>query len=52
MLEPDEIKHGMAYPDEYLLGTKREQVNRSGNAVTTPADIGYAVAEYLWAVKM
>jgi DNA (cytosine-5)-methyltransferase 1 len=50
MLEPDEIKRGMAFPDEYvLLGTKREQVKQSGNAVTPPSarDLGYAVAEYL-----
>ncbi|MFJ3393928.1 DNA cytosine methyltransferase [Leifsonia aquatica] len=50
MLEPDEIKRGMAFPDEYvLLGTKREQVKQSGNAVTPPSarDLGLAVAEYL-----
>ncbi|WP_223690084.1 DNA cytosine methyltransferase [Leifsonia poae] len=50
MLEPDEIKRGMAFPDDYvLLGTKREQVKQSGNAVTPPAarDLGRAVAEYL-----
>jgi DNA (cytosine-5)-methyltransferase 1 len=50
MLEPDEIKRGMAFPAEYiLLGSKREQVKQSGNAVTPPAarDLGHAVAEYL-----
>jgi len=50
MLEPDEIKRGMAFPDEYvLLGSKREQVKQSGNAVTPPSarDLGLAVAEYL-----
>lgn len=53
MLEPDEIKRGMAFPAEYiLLGSKREQVKQSGNAVTPPAarDLGHAVAEYLRAV--
>ncbi|MBF4549693.1 DNA cytosine methyltransferase [Pseudoclavibacter sp. VKM Ac-2888] len=50
MLEPDEIKRGMAFPDEYLLlGNKREQVKQSGNAVTPPAarDLFAAVAESL-----
>lgn len=50
MLEPDEIKRGMAFPADYiLLGSKREQVKQSGNAVTPPAarDLGHAVAEYL-----
>lgn len=38
MLEPHEIKRGMAFPTEYLmLGNKREQVKMSGNAVTPPA---------------
>ncbi len=53
MLEPDEIKRGMAFPTDYvLLGTKREQVKQSGNAVTPPAarDLGHAVAEFLGAV--
>ncbi|WP_434315864.1 DNA cytosine methyltransferase [Leifsonia sp. P73] len=53
MLEPDEIKRGMAFPTDYvLLGSKREQVKQSGNAVTPPAarDLGHAVAEYLKAV--
>lgn len=53
MLEPDEIKRGMAFPTDYiLLGSKREQVKQSGNAVTPPAarDLGHAVAEYLRAV--
>ena len=50
MLEPDEIKLGMAFPRDYvLLGNKREQVKQSGNAVTPPAarDLGLAVAEFL-----
>ena len=35
MLEPDEIKRGMSFPDTYvLLGNKREQVRMAGNAVT------------------
>lgn len=53
MLEPDEIKRGMAFPTDYvLLGSKREQVKQSGNAVTPPAarDLGRAVAEFLGAV--
>lgn len=37
MLEPVEIKHGMAFPVGYvLLGNKREQVRMAGNAVTPP----------------
>jgi DNA (cytosine-5)-methyltransferase 1 len=37
MLEPVEIKHGMAFPEGYvLLGNKREQVRMAGNAVTPP----------------
>ncbi|TQL46693.1 DNA (cytosine-5)-methyltransferase 1 [Homoserinimonas aerilata] len=50
MLTPDEIKVGMAFAREYiLLGTKREQVKQSGNAVTPPAarDLGAAVIESL-----
>lgn len=50
MLEPHEMKLGMAFAHDYvLLGTKREQVNQSGNAVTPPSarDLGYAVAEFL-----
>ena len=50
MLEPDEIKRGMAFPADYLLlGNKREQVKQSGNAVTPPAarDLFAAVAESL-----
>jgi DNA (cytosine-5)-methyltransferase 1 len=50
MLTPDEIKVGMAFTREYiLLGTKREQVRQSGNAVTPPAarDLGAAVIESL-----
>jgi len=38
MLEPDEIKKGMAFPDGYtLLGSRRNQVRLAGNAVTPPA---------------
>ncbi|WP_228496590.1 DNA cytosine methyltransferase [Pseudoclavibacter sp. VKM Ac-2888] len=50
MLEPDEIKRGMAFTADYqLLGNKREQVKQSGNAVTPPAarDLFAAVAESL-----
>jgi len=50
MLTPDEIKVGMAFTHDYiLLGTKREQVRQSGNAVTPPAarDLGAAVIESL-----
>jgi DNA (cytosine-5)-methyltransferase 1 len=50
MLEPDEIKRGMAFDAEYvLLGTKREKVRLAGNAVTPPAarDLIAAVAESL-----
>lgn len=50
MLTPDEIKVGMAFTRDYiLLGTKREQVKQSGNAVTPPAarDLGAAVIESL-----
>lgn len=50
MLTPDEIKVGMAFARDYiLLGTKREQVKQSGNAVTPPAarDLGAAVIESL-----
>ncbi|HET7398971.1 MAG TPA: DNA cytosine methyltransferase, partial [Intrasporangium sp.] len=50
MLEPHEIKRGMAFPDEYvMLGTKREQVKMAGNAVTPPAarDLIAAVADSL-----
>ncbi|WP_068059172.1 DNA cytosine methyltransferase [Nocardia xishanensis] len=50
MLTPDEIKRGMAFPDDYtLLGNKREKVRLCGNAVTPPAarDLGAAVAESL-----
>lgn len=48
MLEPDEIKRGMAFPHEYvMLGTKREQVKLSGNAVTPPAsrDLALVIAD-------
>lgn len=38
MLEPYEVKRGMAFPGEYiLLGNKREQVRMAGNAVTPNA---------------
>lgn len=38
MLEPSEIKRAMDFPAEYtILGTRREQVRMSGNAVTPPA---------------
>jgi DNA (cytosine-5)-methyltransferase 1 len=38
MLEPHEIKAGMAFPKTYtMLGNKREQVKMAGNAVTPPA---------------
>lgn len=37
MLQPHEVKDGMGFgPDYVLLGTKREQVKLSGNAVTPP----------------
>jgi len=50
MLEPHEIKVGMAFSAGYiLLGNKREQVKQSGNAVTPPVarDLGAAVLESL-----
>lgn len=50
MLTPDEIKQAMAFPADYeILGTKRDQVRMSGNAVTPPAarDLVAAVAETL-----
>lgn len=50
MLEPSEIKRGMAFPADYvLLGNRREQVKMSGNAVVPPAarDLVSAVAESL-----
>lgn len=50
MLEPDEIKRGMAFPNDYrMLGTKREQVKLSGNAVTPPAsrDLALVIADAL-----
>lgn len=38
MLEPHEIKQAMAFPADYVMvGTRREQVKQSGNAVTPPA---------------
>jgi DNA (cytosine-5)-methyltransferase 1 len=55
MLTPDEIKRGMGFPGDYvLLGTKRQQVKQSGNAVTPPnsRDLGAAVAEALTGVEM
>lgn len=50
MLEPYEIKRGMAFPGSYvLLGNKREQVRMAGNAVTPNAarDIIAACVESL-----
>lgn len=50
MLEPHEIKAGMAFPKEYImLGNKREQVKMAGNAVTPPAarDLVACMAETL-----
>lgn len=50
MLEPSEIKRGMAFPAEYvMLGNRREQVKMAGNAVVPPAarDLVGAVAESL-----
>lgn len=50
MLEPDEIKRGMAFPTTYvLLGNKRQQVRLAGNAVTPNAarDIIAACVESL-----
>lgn len=41
MLKPEEIKLGMSFPPEYvILGTKREQIRQSGNAVTPPVAAG------------
>jgi DNA (cytosine-5)-methyltransferase 1 len=38
MLEPKEVKWGMAFPREYLMkGTRREQIKLAGQAVTPPA---------------
>ncbi|WP_240643795.1 DNA cytosine methyltransferase [Antribacter gilvus] len=38
MLEPTEVKRGMAFPDRYVMvGNRREQVKLAGNAVTPPA---------------
>lgn len=37
MLEPTEVKQGMAFPTEYVMvGNRREQVRLAGNAVTPP----------------
>jgi DNA (cytosine-5)-methyltransferase 1 len=50
MLEPHEIKAGMAFPKDYImLGNKREQVKMAGNAVTPPAarDLVACMAETL-----
>ncbi|MGX7698407.1 DNA cytosine methyltransferase [Gordonia polyisoprenivorans] len=52
MLEPSEIKRGMAFPAEYImLGNRREQVKMGGNAVVPPAarDLVGAVVESLGA---
>lgn len=54
MLEPSEIKRGMAFPAEYvMLGNRREQVKMAGNAVVPPAarDLVGAVAESLGVVS-
>lgn len=38
MLTPEEVKKGMAFPDDYtILGNSRERVKQAGNAVTPPA---------------
>jgi DNA (cytosine-5)-methyltransferase 1 len=38
MLEPEEIKRAMAFPDDYkVVGNRRDQVRQWGNAVTPPA---------------
>ena len=53
MLEPSEIKRGMAFPADYvMLGNRREQVKMAGNAVVPPAarDLVSAVAESLGVV--
>jgi DNA (cytosine-5)-methyltransferase 1 len=50
MLEPYEIKEGMAFPKDYImLGNKRVQVKMAGNAVTPPSarDLYLCVAESL-----
>lgn len=50
MLEPSEIKRGMAFPTDYVItGNRREQVKQAGNAVTPPAarDLVAAVVEAL-----
>lgn len=50
MLEPDEIKQAMAFPQEYIItGTRREQVKQAGNAVTPNAarDLVAAAADSL-----
>ncbi|MEK6312076.1 MAG: DNA cytosine methyltransferase, partial [Curtobacterium sp.] len=50
MLEPHEIKRGIAFDDDYVLhGSKRAQVRLAGDAVTPPAarDLIAAVAESL-----
>jgi DNA (cytosine-5)-methyltransferase 1 len=37
MLEPHEIQRGMAFADQYIVtGSKRDQVQQLGNAVTPP----------------
>ena len=47
MLQPDEIKKAMAFPETYrLLGTRREQVRLAGNAVTPPAARDIITAVY------
>lgn len=38
MLTPEEVKRGMAFPEEYIiLGNSRDRVKQAGNAVTPPA---------------
>lgn len=52
MLEPYEIKEGMAFPKDYImLGNKRVQVKMAGNAVTPPSarDLYLCIAEALGA---
>lgn len=51
MLEPHELKRGMAFPDEYLVfGNKRDQVKQAGNAVTPPV-MRWIVGQCIAAVR-
>ena len=44
MLEPQELKRGMSFPDKYIvLGDKRNQVKQIGNAVA--CNVAQAIAE-------